>query len=288
MLVDNDYLIDQVKERAPYLQGDNERSDRVLEALRKVDRKQFIPTGLGSDFPYIQGKYFNAVVDALNNIKKGTKKAENDFVKAIKDMFSTARIIKVDEKDLAYNDISLLIGNEQTCSEPSMVAFIADHLKLEPEMKVLSIGTGSGYLDAIVSHLIEPGGKVVTVERIKELSDLAKVNLKSHFGKDYRGRFKFIVGDGSIGYKKAAPYDRIVLSAGVKNADNYDLNPLADQLADDGIIMVPEIQGSFFVFTKEQGRLVDPKSYGNVSFVPLIGRNDGSPKKIKKKSKKSD
>lgn len=188
-------------------------------------------------------------------------------------------MLQVDRKDFlplntkssAYYDYPVSIGHGQTCSQPSLVGFMAESLKLKPGMAVLEIGSGCGYSAAIASHLIGAQGYLVTVERLPELADLAEKNLEAHFGKDVEERLEVICGDGSIGCKKHAPFDRIYLTAGISEFFNPEI--LEEQLnKEDGILLYPSRRGPLTIITwkmenKEVQRL------GGVAFVPLIGEN---------------
>ncbi len=108
--------------------------------------------------------------------------------------------------DRAYEDTALPIGEGQTISQPYIVALMTSALELTGEETVLEIGTGSGYQAAILSQLCR---KVVTLERLADLSRTAQAMLDS-LGYD---NIEYHVGDGSLGYPSAAPYDGIVVTA---------------------------------------------------------------------------
>jgi protein-L-isoaspartate(D-aspartate) O-methyltransferase len=109
----------------------------------------------------------------------------------------------------AYADQPLPIGKGQTISAPSMIAIMMETLDLSPGLRVLEIGTGSGYNAALIAEVVGRKGTVVTVERIKELADFAKENLK----RTGYGWVKVVTGDGSLGYEEGAPWDRILVTA---------------------------------------------------------------------------
>ncbi len=220
--------------------GSTSRSQQVLEALRRVDRKNFIPD-------------------------------EEETLTAIS---ASAQALKVSRKDLAYNDEALSIGYGQTCSQPSMVAFMADALDLKPGMKILEIGTGCGYHAAVTAELIGTTGKVYSLEYLPELADLAEENLKKHFGLRYQKMVTVIKGDGSTGLPEQAPFDAIYLTAGVK-LEHFEPGILAQQLKlPGGILLYPEEDG---LMVKEiygqYGNIKDIQFYRRVFFVPLRGEN---------------
>ena len=109
--------------------------------------------------------------------------------------------------DHAYQDKAFPIGAEQTISQPYTVAFQSEQLHLKASMKVLEIGTGSGYQTAVLCHM---GAKVYSIERQHELF---RTSLKRLPALGYKPK-KLIFGDGYKGYPEQAPYDRIIVTAG--------------------------------------------------------------------------
>jgi protein-L-isoaspartate(D-aspartate) O-methyltransferase len=163
----------------------------------------------------------------------------------------------------AYGNYPLPIGFGQTISQPYTVAFMAMHLDIEKGSKILEIGTGCGYNAAILSILCGKKGHVYTVEIIPELADLARENLKAYPNVDV------IFGDGSVGYEKNAPYDRIIITA----ASPEIPSPLYSQLKEHGIIIAP-VESSFgqqmMRIRKDKTPITD--ALGAFSFVPLKGK----------------
>jgi len=170
----------------------------------------------------------------------------------------------------AYDDAALPIGEGQTISQPYMVAIMTELLKLKGNEKVLEIGTGSGYQAAILAEL---SNKVITVERIESLSQRAEKILKEM---GY-SNIEFVIGDGTLGYAEAAPYNGIIVTAGCPEIPV----PFADQLAEGGRLIIPvgeRYLQTLTIATKEkglpagrQGKIRIEESIGCV-FVPLIGK----------------
>lgn len=164
----------------------------------------------------------------------------------------------------AYGDHPLPVGCGQTISQPFMVALMTQSLKLSGSEKVLEIGTGSGYQAAILAELSQ---KVYTVERIRALYEKAQKLLLEKL------RYKNIVmilGDGSLGLANFAPFDRIIVTAAAPEIPK----PLIDQLANNGILVIPKgdkFFQSLLVVTKKNGELIT-KDMGGCVFVPLIGK----------------
>ena len=164
--------------------------------------------------------------------------------------------------DSAYEDHPLPIGEGQTISQPYMVALMTECLGLKGDEKVLEVGTGSGYQAAILAELSK---EVYTIERFESLAERAKKVLSDL---EYKN-VKVIIGDGSRGLEKEAPFNRIVVTAGAPVLPKS----LADQLAGGGKMVIP-VGGSFsqalLLVEKEKGKVKTTSVCGCV-FVPLIG-----------------
>jgi protein-L-isoaspartate(D-aspartate) O-methyltransferase len=170
-------------------------------------------------------------------------------------------------RNRAYEDSPLPIGDEQTISQPFMVALMTELLSLKGDEKVLEIGTGSGYQTAILAEL---SSRVFTIERNHKLSQQARKVLE---GLGYTNVLTR-VGDGSIGWTEFAPYDRIIVTAGAPDTPE----PLTKQLAEGGIMVIPtgdRIQQDLKVITRTTSGL-NTKSGGGCVFVPLIGKEGWS------------
>lgn len=130
--------------------------------------------------------------------------------------------------DQAYENRALPIGHGQTLSQPEVVALMTQSLALNSRHKVLEIGTGSGYQAAVLSRLAR---RVYTIERHKPLLREAEQRLASLRRHNITARH----GDGSIGWKEQAPFDRIIVTAASPEVPGL----LVEQLAVDGILVVP-------------------------------------------------
>ncbi len=163
----------------------------------------------------------------------------------------------------AYEDRPLNIGSSQTISQPYMVAVMTDLLDVRPGHRVLEIGTGSGYQAAILAAL---ASEVVTVERHEDLAEQAA----ERFRELGINNVRVLVGDGSGGAPKYAPYDRILVTA----ASPRTPGPLKEQLNVPGRLLCPvgsrEAQKLVIVDRLPDG-LEERESVGCV-FVPLVGR----------------
>ncbi len=170
-----------------------------------------------------------------------------------------------DMKYLAYRDAPLYIGSDQTISEPSTVVVMTEALDIKEGQKILEIGTGSGWQAAILAELVGEKGMIYTVEIIKDLVDFAKENMEKLKIKN----IKVLKGDGSMGLRRYAPYDRIVVTAGSPEIPKT----LLSQLKPNGIMVIPignlYLQRMYVVKKAKGG--IEKKAIGSFMFVPLTG-----------------
>ncbi|MDX1774952.1 MAG: protein-L-isoaspartate(D-aspartate) O-methyltransferase [Desulfobulbales bacterium] len=184
--------------------------------------------------------------------------------KTLEAMRKVPRHLFVDEamKDQAYGDFPLPIGNGQTISQPFIVALMTQALELKGHESVLEIGTGSGYQAAILSQICR---KVYTVERIDSLL----VQARKVFDSLHYFNILTKLDDGTNGWPEHGPYDAIIVTAGGPKVPE----PLLEQLADPGILVIPVgdrgVQDLRKV-TKKDGEISE-KTIELVRFVSLIG-----------------
>lgn len=164
----------------------------------------------------------------------------------------------------AYVDAPLPIGEGQTISAPHMVAMMAQALDVRPGHAVLDVGGGSGYHAAVLAALARPGGRVVSIERLPPLAERARHTLAA-----LDLPVAVHVGDGSQGWPAGAPYDRISVAAAAPEVPQ----PLLDQLAMDGLLVIPvgprDLPTLLRVHKTPDG--LQGESLGPCRFVPLIG-----------------
>jgi protein-L-isoaspartate(D-aspartate) O-methyltransferase len=162
----------------------------------------------------------------------------------------------------AYEDRPLPIGEGQTISQPYMVAVMTEALAVEPSHRVLEIGTGSGYQAAILCRLAR---EVVSIERHARLSAAAAEALAASGCSNVR----LIVGDGTLGEPRSAPFDRILVTAGAP-AVPYTLQ---QQLADGGRLVIPVGPPSmqYLTIIERQGDGFTERRGDACVFVPLVG-----------------
>jgi len=175
-----------------------------------------------------------------------------------------SRFMDGEYKDLARCDNAFPIGYGQTISQPTLVYEMTRRLKLEKNLKVLEIGTGSGYQTAFLAEFAR---EVFTVELIPELSEKAEERLKS-LG---YGNIKFRIGDGSEGWEEHAPYDRIIVTAAASRIPQS----LVEQLGSPGRMIVPvgeRYAQDLLLIIRDTDGTVGKKSLGEVVFVEFKGR----------------
>ncbi|NLW81605.1 MAG: protein-L-isoaspartate(D-aspartate) O-methyltransferase [Desulfovibrionales bacterium] len=163
----------------------------------------------------------------------------------------------------AYGDHPVPIGLGQTLSQPYIVALMTALLMVRPQMRILEIGTGSGYQAAILASM---DAQVFTVERIKQLYAIARSRLLEM--KFFNVRVK--LDDGTLGWPEHSPFDRIIVTAGGPEVPS----PLLEQLADPGIMVIPvgptKREQRLLRIFKKDGR-IHQEDQGGVAFVDLVG-----------------
>jgi protein-L-isoaspartate(D-aspartate) O-methyltransferase len=167
-------------------------------------------------------------------------------------------------RDVAYGDFPLPIGDGQTISQPYIVALMTQELALKGDEKVLEVGTGSGYQAAIVSRLAKT---VYSMERIPGLAAEAEKNMK----KLCYLNVNVIVGDGTLGLKRYAPYDAIIVTAACYKIPKA----LKEQLKDGGRLVIPvgDEWGQALVKITRSGKEFIERKICDCAFVPLIGED---------------
>jgi len=203
--------------------------------------------------------------DLRNKMVEGQLKTRNIKSVAVLDAMRTVPrhlFVPADMQSRAYNDSPLPIGLEQTISQPYIVAFMTEQLEPVQGIKILEIGTGSGYQAAILAHL---GCEVYTIELLEELAERAK---KAISGLKY-GNVKTKHGNGYEGWPEEAPFDAVIVTA----APNEIPEMLVEQLKEGGKMIIPvgpagSVQ-SLKLLSKKDGRIFK-KELLLVVFVPMV------------------
>jgi protein-L-isoaspartate(D-aspartate) O-methyltransferase len=172
------------------------------------------------------------------------------------------RFVPPDLRDRAYEDLPLEIGEEQTISQPYIVALMAELARVGPGTRVLDVGTGSGYQAAV---LAETGAEVWSIERIPALLERATATL----AENGYSRVHLKLGDGKEGWPEHAPFDAILVAAATAHVPPA----LVDQLAEGGRLVLPvggvDVQ-ELLVLEKTEWGSIRRRTVGGVAFVPLL------------------
>lgn len=183
--------------------------------------------------------------------------------------FSRIRRVDFVPEDLesaSQANIPLPIGQGQTISQPLTVAFMLEKLEPLPGDKVLDIGSGSGWTTALLAHIVGKYGRVIGMERIKELCNFG-INNISKYHLIEGGQVKIICADGIKGYINEAPYDRILVSASAKEIPKE----LKKQLKVGGRMVIP-VESSIWALEKISDKDFREVEYPGFVFVPLVGK----------------
>jgi protein-L-isoaspartate(D-aspartate) O-methyltransferase len=211
------------------------------------------------------------LIDSL--VKQGILHSPN----VIKAMRAVPRIkfLPDDMRTHSAVDTPLPIGFGQTISAPHMVSIMNEALQLEVGMKILEVGSGSGWHAATIAEIVAPKeaprseyGHVYTTEIVREMAEIARKNIRNA---GYSDRVTIYHSDGSKGYLEKAPYERILVTAAAPNVPA----PLIEQLKPNGLLLIPVGSVSMFQnlikITKSPDGKIKHENLGGVAFVPLTG-----------------
>ena len=170
--------------------------------------------------------------------------------------------VPADSRAASYEDGPLPIGEGQTISQPYIVAFMTEQLRLKPTERVLEVGTGSGYQAAILAELV---AEVYTIEIIEPLGKNAEATLQRLGYKNVHVK----VGDGYSGWPEHAPFDAVIVTC----APDHVPQQLTDQLKDGGRMVIPvgeRFAQQLYLLEKKNGHLKESATLP-VRFVPMAG-----------------
>lgn len=211
-----------------------------------------------------QAETYETERDQMVQRQMAARGVEDEAVLAAMRSVPRHAFVGEDLQEFAYADTPLPIEEEQTISQPYIVALMTEALELEPEDKVLEIGTGSGYAAAILSRIVD---EVFTVERHGNLAHRARERYRQLGYDNIHVRH----GDGSQGWPEHAPYDAIVVAAGGPKIPE----PLQEQLAVGGRLVMPVGELPRLQRLIRLRRVADDEyveeDLGYVQFVPLVG-----------------
>lgn len=211
----------------------NSQTDKFIKAREEMVREQIIARG----------------IQDANTLKAMRKVPRHEFV--------LPQYIKY-----AYEDTPLPIEDEQTISQPYIVALMTELIKPRKGMKVLEVGTGSGYQAAILAEIVDT---VYTIEILPTLTKSASKRLERLGYQNIHIR----CGDGYLGWQEAAPFDAILVTAAAEHVPQ----PLIEQLKDGGIMVIPvgsTMLVQSLMLIKKKGGKIEKQNVLPVRFVPLI------------------
>ena len=210
-------------------------------------------------------KKYQIALDNLIHFLQDSGFLNDDNVESAFRNIPRHEFVPTSELDAAYYNEPLSIMKDQTISQPGVVSRMTEWLDVKDGQKILEIGTGSAWQTAILSYLVGTG-TVYSVERYSELVKFARENLEK-FGLD---NIHVILGDGSMGYLKESPYDRIIITAACTEIPL----PLLEQLGENGLILAPvgDSSQSLVLLKKTSDGIIEIKKQSNYVFVPLLGK----------------
>ncbi len=212
----------------------------------------------------IEKKYRTAINDLIIYLKN-SKFLTDEKVESALQNIPRHEFVPESELEYAYDNEPLPIMKNQTISQPGVVTRMTEWLDIKNGQNILEIGTGSGWQSAILSYLVG-SGTIYSIERHPELAKFAQENLK----KLKIDNVHVILGDGTLGYSQASPYDRIIITAACTEIPL----PLLDQLSENGLIIAP-VGGSsqsLVLLQKTPKGIVEIKNQSKYVFVPLVGK----------------
>ncbi len=197
------------------------------------------------------------------------KTRKNNLIESLRIQGFKENIVKAFEKvereefipdtyrSAAYEDMALPIGRGQTISQPSTIAFMLQLLDVQDGQKILEVGSGSGYVLALLSEM-NPSGKIIGTERISELVQSSREKLGKYENVEifYTPHF--------IGLEEHSPFDRILVSASAQEIPQE----LIEQLKTSGILVIPVLNSIMRLEKKQKGSEIE--EYEGFAFVPLV------------------
>lgn len=163
----------------------------------------------------------------------------------------------------AHEDRPLPIGYGQTNSQPTTVRQMLEWLDVEPEQKVLDVGSGSGWTTALLARLVGPKGRIYAVELLPELVDMGRTNCE----RSGVMNAAFYTASGTFGLPDHGPYDRILVNASAGRIPE----DLLSQLRKPGKLVIPVGETIHVIEKEDNGNVTDELHYGYI-FVPLISK----------------
>lgn len=195
----------------------------------------------------------------INNLVQAGILNTTEIIDAFKKI-DRVNFVLPEHKNEAYEDYPLSIGYNATISQPTTVAFMLEILEPRAGEKILDVGSGSGWTTALLSDLVGSGGNIYSTELINELVEFGRKNI-SKYGFD---KTRIIQAEKTIGWRKQAPYDKILVSASAEILPEE----LVGQLKKGGRLVIP-ILNSVWQIDKDQAGKITKKEFPGFVFIPL-------------------
>ncbi len=204
--------------------------------------------------------------DLMRHLEEESKVFDNLEVKAAFKAIDRKDFLHDDYKVEAYEDYPLPTLEGQTISQPTTVAFMLELLDPQEGDIVLDIGSGSGWVTALLGHMVGPEGRVIGLEIKPELVKQSKINLKKYSKLNLPVEIR--QADKETGLYKEGPYNRIISGASFPTKEDAPVELLL-QLAQGGVMVVP-VGDSLFKFEKVSDEEVVETEFEGFTFVPYI------------------
>lgn len=199
--------------------------------------------------------------DLLKRLRSDTKVLSSGEIRSVFQVIDRKDFVRSDYQVEAYEDYPLPIGEGQTISQPTTVAFMLELLDPKPGERVLDVGSGSGWTTALLAKLVGPTGKVLGVERIPALVSFGQENLKKYALENA----SISLAGKELGLPAEAPFDKILVSAAADGVPEA----LVNQLKQGGIMLIP-IGDSICKIAKRSDGSIETKFFPGFVFVPLV------------------
>jgi len=209
---------------------------------------------------------FGSQDELILRMKEETKVLKSSEIETAFCDINRADFVRPDYRVEAYEDYPLPIGEEQTISQPTTVAYMLELLELEPGQRVLDVGCGSGWTTALLAYLVGEKGGVIGVELREELAEFGGENLAKYDLPQASIR----QGNALTDRQPEEPFDRILVSAG---AEGEIPEKLLEQLVIGGIIVAP-VNNALIKITKKSENDLEEEALSGFRFVPLEGAGE--------------
>ncbi|OGG48169.1 protein-L-isoaspartate O-methyltransferase [Candidatus Kaiserbacteria bacterium RIFCSPHIGHO2_01_FULL_51_33] len=202
-------------------------------------------------------------VQLLEHLQSNTRVLKTPRIREAFEKIDRADFILPEYRGEAYEDYPLPIGQGQTISQPTTVAFMLELLAPKRGQKILDVGCGSGWTSALLAEVVGEKGSVLGLERVPELVAFGQKNL----GKYHFLQARIERAGEELGRASEAPFDRILVSAAAEKLPET----LIEQLALEGVMVVP-VRDAIVKITKNRNGTLETKRHEGFAFVPLIER----------------